>query len=78
LRYPEEAAKNKIGGRVFVQFVVNSSGIVKDVIVVRGAHPALNAEAVRVIKSSPKWTPGKQRGKNVNVQFTFPVIFIYQ
>lgn len=78
LRYPEEAAKNKIGGRVFVQFVVNSSGIVKDVIVVRGAHPALNAEAVRVIKSSPKWTLGKQRGKNVNVQFTFPVIFIYQ
>lgn len=78
LKYPEEAAKNKIDGRVFVQFVVDRNGFVKDVFVVHGAHPALDAEAVRVIKNSPRWTPGKQRGKNVSVQFTFPVVFLIQ
>ncbi|MBN2348592.1 MAG: energy transducer TonB [Bacteroidales bacterium] len=78
LRYPEIAAENGISGRVFVQFAVNSRGEVVDVKVVRGVDPALDAEAVRVIKSSPKWSPGKQRGKPVKVQFTFPIIFVLQ
>jgi periplasmic protein TonB len=78
LRYPEVAAENGISGRVFVQFAVNSKGEVVDVVVVRGVDQALDAEAVRVIKASPKWTPGKQRGRPVKVQFTFPVVFVLQ
>lgn len=78
LRYPEEAAKNGIQGRVFVSFVVDTDGNVTKVKVVRGVEPALDNEAVRVIQSSPKWKPGKQRGENVNVSFTFPIIFVLQ
>ena len=78
LKYPQIAQENGISGRVFVQFAVNSKGNVVDVKVVRGVDPALDAEAVRVIKSSPKWTPGKQRGRPVKVQFTFPVVFVLQ
>ena len=78
LRYPEIAAENGISGRVFVQFAVGSDGKVTDVVVVRGVDPALDKEAVRVIKSSPKWTAGKQRGRPVKVQFTFPVVFVLQ
>lgn len=78
LKYPEIAAENGIQGRVFVQFAVNAKGEVVDVNVVRGVDPALDAEAVRVIKSSPKWAPGKQRGRPVKVQFTFPVVFVLQ
>ncbi len=78
LKYPQIAQENGISGRVFVQFAVNSKGDVVDVKVVRGVDAALDAEAVRVIKSSPKWTPGKQRGRPVKVQFTFPVVFVLQ
>lgn len=78
LRYPEEAAKKGIDGRVFVSFVVDSDGNVTKVKVVRGVEPALDNEAVRVIQSSPKWKPGKQKGENVNVSFTFPIIFVLQ
>lgn len=78
LRYPDVAAENGIAGRVFVQFAVNSKGEVCDVVVVRGVDQALDKEAVRVIKGSPKWSPGKQRGRPVKVQFTFPVVFVLQ
>ncbi|MBN1598850.1 MAG: energy transducer TonB [Bacteroidales bacterium] len=78
LQYPPIAAENGISGRVFVQFAVNSKGEVVDVKVVRGVDPALDKEAVRVVKSSPKWTPGKQRGRPVKVQFTFPIVFVLQ
>jgi protein TonB len=78
LQYPAIAAENGISGRVFVQFAVNNKGEVVDVIVVRGVDPALDKEAVRVVKSSPKWTPGKQRGRPVKVQFTFPIVFVLQ
>lgn len=78
LRYPEVASENGISGRVFVQFAINSKGEVCDVVVVRGVDPALDKEAVRVIKNSPKWKPGKQRGRPVKVQFTFPVVFVLQ
>ncbi len=78
LRYPEIAAENGISGRVFVQFAVNSNGELVDAKVVRGVDPALDAEALRVVKSSPKWSPGKQRGKPVKVQFTFPIVFVLQ
>jgi len=78
LEYPQIAQENGISGRVFVQFAVNSKGDVVDVKLVRGVDPALDAEALRVIKSSPKWSPGKQRGRPVKVQFTFPVVFVLQ
>lgn len=78
LRYPEIAAENGISGRVFVRFVVEPNGNVSNVEVVRGVDPALDAEAVRVVSSSPKWEPGKQRGKPVRVAYTFPIVFVLQ
>ncbi len=76
LRYPEAAAKNGIGGRVYVQFAINSRGEVVDVVIKKGVNPALDKEALRIVMSSPKWEPGKQRGKPVKVQFTFPINFV--
>jgi protein TonB len=76
LRYPEIAADNGISGRVYVQFAINSKGEVCDAVVVRGVDPALDKEALRVVMSSPKWEPGRQRGRPVKVQFTFPINFI--
>jgi protein TonB len=76
--YPESASANGVQGRVIVQFVVAVDGSVADIKVLRGIDPALDKEAVRVISMSPKWTPGKQRGKPVRVQYQFPVIFRLQ
>lgn len=76
LKYPESVAKKGIGGRVFVQFAVNSKGEVVDAVILKGVDPALDQEALRVIMSSPKWEPGRQRGKPVKVQFTFPINFV--
>jgi protein TonB len=78
LRYPEIAAENGISGRVIVQFAVNKTGQVVDANIVRSIDPALDKEAIRVVMSSPKWTPGKQRGKAVKVLFTFPINFVLQ
>ena len=73
--YPEIAKENGVQGRVTLQFTVETDGKVSNVIVVRGVDSSLDKEAVRVVSSSPKWTPGKQRNKPVRVRFTFPVIF---
>ncbi|HDR67638.1 MAG TPA: energy transducer TonB [Bacteroidaceae bacterium] len=78
LRYPEIAAENGISGRVIVQFAVNRTGQVVDAVVVRSVDPALDKEAIRVVMASPKWEPGKQRGKPVKVLFTFPINFVLQ
>ncbi len=78
LHYPEIAAENGISGRVIVQFAVNSKGKVVDAVVVAGVDPALDKEAIRVVMSSPPWTPGRQRGKPVKVLFTFPINFVLQ
>ncbi len=78
LKYPEIAAENGISGRVFVRFVVEPDGRVDNVQVVRGVDPALDAEAIRVVKSSPRWSPGKQRGKAVRVAYTIPIVFVLQ
>jgi protein TonB len=78
LKYPDVAAENGIQGRVFVSFVVEADGKVTNVKVVRSVDPALDREAVRVVESSPKWKPGRQRGKPVRVSFTFPIIFVLQ
>jgi len=75
LVYPEIARENGVQGRVTLQFTVNADGTVSNVKVLRGVDPALDKEAVRVVSSSPKWTPGKQRDRNVKVTYTFPVAF---
>lgn len=75
LVYPEVAKENGIQGRVMLQFTVNTDGSVSGVKVLRGVDPSLDKEAVRVVSSSPKWTPGKQRDRKVKVTYTFPVIF---
>ena len=78
LRYPEIAAENGISGRVIIQFAVNRVGQVVNANVVRSVDPALDKEAKRVVMSSPKWTPGRQRGRSVTVMFTFPINFVLQ
>jgi TonB family protein len=78
MRYPVAAQKAKIEGRVIVQFVVDRDGSIKDTQVVRSVSPELDAEAVRVVSSMPKWNPGKQRGKAVAVKYTMPVMFRLQ
>ena len=78
LRYPDIAAENGISGRVIVQFAVSNVGKVVDAKVVAGVDPALDKEAMRVVMTSPSWTPGKQRGKAVKVLFTFPINFVLQ
>ncbi|MCR5245207.1 MAG: energy transducer TonB [Bacteroidales bacterium] len=75
LVYPEIAKENGIQGRVMLQFTVGADGKVSQVKVLRGVDPTLDKEAVRVVSSSPKWTPGKQRDRAVKVTYTFPVIF---
>lgn len=75
LNYPEVAKENGVQGRVMLQFTVNPDGSVSNVKVLRGVDPSLDKEAVRVVSSSPKWTPGKQRDRAVKVTYTFPVIF---
>ena len=75
VRYPIEAQEKGIQGRVIVNFVVNKDGSITDVNVVRGVDPSIDAEAVRVIESMPKWKPGVQRGQPVNVRYTLPVSF---
>ena len=76
IRYPVIAQENGIQGRVIVRFVVNKNGEISDVKVLRGVDPSLDKEAERVVKSMPKWIPGKQNGKAVNVYFTLPVNFV--
>lgn len=75
IKYPEQAMKEGIQGRVTVRFIVEKDGSISNVKPVLSVHPLLNKEAVRVVKSMPKWSPGKQNGKPVRVQFNVPVMF---
>ena len=75
LEYPEIAKENGLQGRVMLQFTVGNDGKVSNVKVLRGVDESLDKEAVRVVSSSPKWKPGKQRDRAVKVTYTFPVIF---
>lgn len=75
LKYPVEAQEKGVEGRVTVRYVVKSTGDISDVVVIRGVHPSLDKEAVRVVKAMPKWIPGKQNGKVVDVYYTLPLIF---
>ena len=75
IKYPEQAMKKGIQGRVAVSFIVEKDGSISDVKPVLSVHPLLNKEAVRVVKSMPKWSPGKHNGKPVRVRFNLPVMF---
>lgn len=74
-KYPQEAIDNGIQGTVFVTFVVERDGSITGVKTLRGIGSGCDEEAVRVVQSMPKWTPGKQRGKEVRVQYNLPIRF---
>lgn len=78
VKYPREAMEKSLAGTVEVSFVVNEKGQVEDVQIVKGADPVLDQAALDVVKSSPGWTPGKQRGHYVKVAFRFPIKFVLQ
>jgi protein TonB len=75
VKYPVEAQQKGIQGKVFVSFVVDKKGAVKNVKIARGADPLLDAEALRVVNNFPQWIPGKEKGKKVAVQYTVPINF---
>ncbi len=78
MKYPVVAQENGVQGRVTVQFVVEKDGSITGVHVLRGVDPSLDKEAVRVVKSMPRWTPGKQNGTTVRVNYRLPVLFRLQ
>lgn len=78
VKYPQIAAENGIQGKVFIMFVVEPDGTVSNVSIMRGVDPALDNEAMRVVKASPKWVAGKQRGAPVRVRFSITVNFQLQ
>ena len=78
IKYPENAKAKGIEGRVILGFVVDQEGQVSNVKVLRGVDSELDAEAVRVVSSSPKWAAGKQNGQPAKVSYTFPVVFKLQ
>ena len=75
IKYPVEAQKKGISGRVIVQFVIMEDGTLEQAKVIRGVDPLLDEEALRVVKSMPKWKPGMDRGEAVKVRFTAPIMF---
>jgi TonB family protein len=75
VRYPEEAEKQNLEGRVILTFVVGKDGSIRNAKVVKSVDPLLDAEALRVINAMPNWTPGRQNGKPVAVKYTVPLSF---
>lgn len=75
VKYPEDAEKQKIEGRVIATFIVETDGSVSNVKVVKPVFPSLDAEAIRVLSAMPKWVPGKQSGKVIRVKYTVPISF---
>jgi len=78
VKYPNIARENGIEGKVYIRFCVTSSGAVEKVSLARGVDPILDKEAIRVVKALPKWKPGEQRGKKVNVWYTVPINYQLQ
>jgi periplasmic protein TonB len=75
--YPQAAIENKIQGRVFLTFIIETDGSVSNVTVAKGVHPLIDNEAVRAIQSSPKWSPGLQRGQPVRVRYSMWLNFSF-
>jgi len=74
-KYPEEATINGIQGKVYITFIVETDGTVSDVKVAKGVDPLIDGEAVKAVKSSPKWAPGKLRGMTVRVSYIIMLDF---
>jgi periplasmic protein TonB len=75
LRYPTNARSTNVEGTVFISFVTSKDGYLKDVNVVRGLSAECGQEAIRMVKSMPKWIPGRRNGARVNVRYILPVKF---
>ena len=75
IKYPADAEKKKVEGKVFVTFVVDTDGKITEVSLLRKVFPSLDAEAIRVISAMPNWIPGKQKGQAVRVKYTVPIMF---
>ncbi|QPH37655.1 energy transducer TonB [Pedobacter endophyticus] len=75
IKYPNVAKKNHVQGKVHLSFIVEKSGELKDIKVIKGLTTETNAEAIRVLKSSPKWNPGLVKGKPVRVKYHLPINF---
>ncbi|MCU0324005.1 MAG: TonB family protein [Spirosomaceae bacterium] len=78
LKYPSAAQRANVSGKVFVKFVVEKDGSIGDVQILKGIGFGCDEEASRVIKTMPKWSPGKQNGRNVRVWFTLPISFVLE
>lgn len=78
IKYPLDAMKDSIQGKVYVTFIVSKDGLVKDSRIARGVHHLLDKEALRVVDGLPQWVPGRQRGTEVNVSYTLPINFVLQ
>jgi TonB family protein len=76
LRYPAAAQRANVGGKVYVQFVVNTDGTIEDLEVLKSVGFGCDEEAMRIIKAVPRWTPGKQSGRIVRSRFTQPITFV--
>jgi periplasmic protein TonB len=75
IKYPAQARRMRVEGRVFVEFVIGKDGKITDVVAVKGIGAGCDEEAVRIIQNSPPWKPGKQRGKPVRQRMVLPIIF---
>ena len=78
MKYPRAAENAGIQGRVVAQFIVDKDGSITNVKVVKSVHPLLDAEAVRVVESMPKWIPGMNKGEAISVRYTIPLTFKFQ
>jgi protein TonB len=78
LRYPDLPAQNNVSGRVVVKFVINPEGRLVNAEIIKGVHPDLDNEALRVVNLSPRWEPGIQSGHRVSVTYVFPISFVLQ
>jgi TonB family protein len=78
IKYPKEAEEKGAQGRVITSFIVEKDGSISDIKIKISVHPALDAEAIRIVKKMPKWIPGKQGGEPVRVKYTLPITFRLQ
>ncbi len=75
IKYPQEALEKGFEGKVFVQFIVEKDGSVSNAKIIRGVGSGLNEEAIRIVKTMPKWNPGMQNGRNVRCMYNLPIVF---
>ena len=75
VQYPEDAIENRIEGKVYVKFIVDQNGEVQDPVIALGIYPSIDGTAIAIVKAMPKWIPGTQNGKPVDVFYTVPIFF---